>query len=81
MPPLKGCVVSNVNSLLVTHVTELEKQQAKMEKYSRRKNVEISGISNEISDEYLEEMVIGICREPGIELNHYDIDACHRLPC
>ena len=43
-------VVSNVNTLLVTHVTELEKQQAKMEQYSRRNNVEISGISNEVSD-------------------------------
>ena len=47
-------VVSNVNTLLVTHVTELEKQNAKMEQYSRRNNVEISGISNEVSDENLE---------------------------
>ena len=38
--------VSNVNTLLVTCVTELEKQQVKMEQYSRRNNVEISGISN-----------------------------------
>ena len=73
-------VASNVNTLLVTRVTQLEKQQEKMEQYSRRNNVEISGISNEISDENLEKKVINICKESGIELNPYDIGACHRLP-
>ena len=73
-------LVSNVNTLLVTRVTELEKQQAKMEQYSRRNNVEISGISNEVSDENLEKKVIDICKESGIDLNPYDIEACHRLP-
>ena len=73
-------VVSNVNSLLITRVTELEKQQAKMEQYSRRNNVEISGISNEVSDENLEKKVIDICKESGIDLNPCDIEACHRLP-
>ena len=62
-------VASNVNTLLVTRVTELEKHQAKMEQYSRRNNVEISGTSNEVSDENLEKKVIDICKEPG-----------HRLP-
>ena len=47
-------VASNANTLLVIRVTELEKQQAKMEQYDRRNNVEISGISNEVSDENLE---------------------------
>ena len=59
-------VVSNTNTLLITHATELEKQQAKMEQYSRRNNVEISGISNEVSDENLEKKVIDICKESGI---------------
>ena len=53
-------VVSNSNTLLVTCVTELEKQQANMEQYSRRNNVEVSGISNEVSDENLEKKVIDI---------------------
>ena len=48
-------VVSNANTLLVTPVTEPEKQQAKMEQYSRRNNVEISGIFTEVSDKNLEE--------------------------
>ena len=73
-------VVSNVNTLLITRVTELEKQQGKMEQYNRRNNVEISVISNEVSDENLEKKVIDISEESGIELNPYDIEACHRLP-
>ena len=73
-------VVSNINTLLVTRVNELEKQQAKMEQYSRRNNVEISGISNEVSDKNLEKKVIDICKESGIDLNPCDIEACHRLP-
>ena len=56
-------VVSNLNTLLVTRVIELEKQQAKMEQYSRRNNVDISGISNEVSDENLEKKVIDIYEE------------------
>ena len=54
-------VVSNINSLLVTRVTELEKQQMKMEQYSRRNHVQIYGISNEVSDENLERKVIDFC--------------------
>ena len=73
-------VVSNVNTLLVTHVTELDKRQAKMEQYSRRNNVEISGISNEVSDENLEKKLLDICKELSIDLNPYDIEVCHRLP-
>ena len=53
-------VVSNANTLLVTRVTELEKQQVITWQYSRRNNVELSGISNEISDEDLEKKVIDI---------------------
>ena len=47
---------------------------------SLKRYVEISGISNEVSDENLEKKVIDICKESGIDLNPYDIEACHRLP-
>ena len=73
-------VVSNINTVLVTCVTELEKQQARMEQYSRRNSVEISGISNEVSDENLRGKVICICKEAGIGLKLFDIEGCHRLP-
>ena len=60
-------VISNVNTLLITRVTELEKQQAKMKQYSiaEKNNVEISGISGEVPDENLKEKVIDICKKLG----------------
>ena len=61
-------VFSNINTLLITCVTLLEKQ-GKVEQYSKRSNNEIFGISNEVSDENLEKKVIGICKESGIEFN------------
>ena len=57
----KLMVVSNINTLSISRATELEKQQAKMKQYSRRSNVEISSISNKLSDENLETKVIDIC--------------------
>ena len=66
-------VASNVNTLHTTHAPELEKQQAKTRQYSRRNNVEISGISNQVSDENLERKVINICKEAGKYLKPSDM--------
>ena len=68
--------LSNINTLLVTRVTEPEEEQVKMEQYRRRNNVEISGISNEVSDENVEGKVV----ETGIDFKLFDIEGCHRLP-
>ena len=73
-------VVKEVNTLLEKRVIELEKSQAKAEQYSRRNNVEISGIPHEILDNNLEDKVIDICKDAGIEIGHMDIEGCHRLP-
>ena len=73
-------VVKKVNALLEKRVTELEKSQAKAEQYSRRNNVEISGIPHEILDNNLEDQVIDIYKDAGIEIGHMDIEGCHRLP-
>ena len=73
-------VVKKVNTLLEKRVIELEKSQAKAEQYSRRNNVEISGIPHEILDNNLEDKVIDICKDAGIEIGHMDIEGCHRLP-
>ena len=54
--------VKNVNTLLEKGVIELEKSQPKTKQYSRRNNVEISGISHEILDNNLEDKVIDICK-------------------
>ena len=74
-------VVKKVNNtLLEKRVTKLEKSQTKAEQYSRRNNVEVSGIHHEILDNNLEHKVIDICKGAGIEIGHMDIEGCHRLP-
>ena len=70
-------VVKKVNTVLEKHVIELEKHQAKAEQYSRRNNVEISGIPHEILDNNLEDKVIDICKDAGIEIGHMGIEGCH----
>ena len=45
----------------------LEKQKSKTEQYNRQNDVEVSGISNEVSDQDLEETVIGICKDSEID--------------
>ena len=73
-------IVRNVNQNLQNRIINLEKQRCKSEWYNRRNNVKISGISNEVSDQNLEETVIGICKDSGIDVNSLDIEVCHRLP-
>ena len=73
-------VVKKFNTLLEKRVIELDKCQAKAEQYSRRNNVEISGIPHEILDNNLEDKVIDICKDVGIKIGHVDIEGCHRLP-
>ena len=73
-------VVKNVIASLEKRVTELEKSQAETEQYSRRNNIEISGIPYEILDYNLEYKVIDICKDAVIEIGHRDIEGCHRLP-
>ena len=73
-------IVRNVNQNLQNRIINLKKQQSKSEQYNRRNNVEISGISNEVSDQKLEKTVIGICKDSGIEVNPLDIEGCHRPP-
>ena len=70
-------VVKKVNTLLEKRVIDLEKSQAKAEQYIRRNNVEISGMPHEILDNNLEDKVINICKDAGIEIGHMDIEGCH----
>ena len=72
-------VVKNVNSILENRVVNLEKQLSKNQQYGRRNNVEISGISNQIPDQDLEEN-IKICKDLDINISPMDIEGCHRLP-
>ena len=43
-------VVKNVNTKLEEQINSLEKSQAKPEQYSRRNNIELSGIANNTPD-------------------------------
>ena len=49
-----------------------------MEQYNTGNNAEISEISNELSDQNLEETVI--LKDSGIEVNLLDIQGFHRVP-
>ena len=73
-------ICKNVNKHLEEKVTKLEKTQGMSEQYSRRNNIELAGIPNWIKDIVLEETVISICKEHGIDISPMDIEACHRLP-
>lgn len=48
--------------------------------YGRRKNIEISGITNEVSDDVLEQKVIEILDKIDVQVTEAEIEACHRLP-
>ena len=75
-----AAIMKNVNQKLEEKIVCLEKNQAKGEQYSRRNNVEISGIPNKIPDEDLENTIISICKDSGVEIDPKDIEGCHRLP-
>ena len=72
-------IVKNVNNVLENRIINLEKQLSKNEQYDRRNNVEISGISNEIPDQNIEENVVKICKDLDISISPMDIEGCHKL--
>ena len=63
-------IVKNVN-----HTLEEMGEQC-----SHRNNREISGIPNSIPGKDLENTVISICNDSGVEIDQKDIEGCHRLP-
>ena len=73
-------IVKNVNVNLENRFVNLEKLQAKAEQYNRRNNLEISGISNEIPEDDLENHVIKFRKNANILINPADIEGCHRFP-
>ena len=73
-------IVKNVNNVLENRIVNLEKQLSKNKQYGRRNNFKISGISNQIPDQDLEENVVKICKDSDINISPIDIEGCHRLP-
>lgn len=85
----------NENKRLKKHIEEIETQNyeqmdelednmrslmAQQDRYSRRNNIEISGIPSEIDNECLEETSINILNRLDLSINVNDVEACHRLP-
>ena len=61
-------------------IVYLDKNQARGEQYSCKNNIEISGIPNRIPDEDIENTIISICKDSGVEIDPKEIEGCHRLP-
>ena len=64
---------------LESKVTSLKINQNKPEQYVRRNNIEVSGIPDSVKDNCLEEKIISVFTNVGIDVKSYDIEACHRI--
>ena len=60
-------------------IIHLEIQNNNSDQYSRRNNVEISGIPQSVSDNQLEEKVVNILKAIDVNITTNEIEACHRL--
>ena len=56
-------------------VKTLEIQISKDEQHSRRNGIQVSSISNSISDDKLEETIIEACKDVNINVSKRDIEA------
>ena len=50
-----------------------------LEQFSRRNNIEVSGIPDSVEDNCLEEKVISVFTSIGIDVKSDDVEACHRI--
>lgn len=72
-------VTKQVNDLLVTRVTNLERQCWANAQYSRRECLEIVGIPSNVSHQNLENKVIEVFSKVGCNITNENIEACHRI--
>ena len=62
------------------YIYALERSVAQLDQYGRRENIEISGIPNSVPKQHLEEEVIKILHNIGLEhIDSYAIVGCHRI--
>ena len=69
-----------MNTKLEERIISYEKNEAKSDKYSRRINIELSGILHDIPEGNLEKVLIDISYDSGLGIEPKDIEGCHRLP-
>ena len=60
-------------------ITDLEIQNNNVYQYGRKNNVEISGIPQSVSDNQLEEKVVGILKAIDVNITSNETEAYHRL--
>ena len=86
---LKDVIIKNLqikNQRLQTRVNDLENRVLSLEisgnhlnQYGRRNNLEITRISDDVSDENLEGKVIKVLNEIQVDVSRSVIEACHRI--
>ena len=64
---------------LESRISVLETDLNKQDQYSRRKNLSIQGIPDNVLDDQLEEKVIEILNQINVKINTFDIEDCHRM--
>ena len=69
-----------VNVDLCKKSISLEREHRKLDQYTRRNNIEISSISEDIKNDVLEDTVVKILDKIGVKCDPSVIEACHRLP-
>ena len=62
------------------HIFNLEKRMNKLEQYTRRENIEISGIAGNIHHNDLDKTVVDLLDRINVKISTNDIEACHKLP-
>ena len=67
------------NDELYDSLYELEVKITKLSQYSRKENITIIGIPSNIKQNDLERHVVKVINGIGVNIEHYDIAACHRL--
>ena len=72
-------VVRNVNSKLVESVVATECQYWKNAQYFRRDTLEVVGIPTSIRDNDLEQNILDVFQEIGVNICDRNIQGCHRL--
>ena len=66
-------------SKLEDKVASLESSVNQVEQYGRRNNSYISGISDDVADDDLEDAVTSIMKDIDVIVQNGDIEACHRI--
>ena len=82
--PKYRCRIDDRLKEVKDNIIELERSHFLYLQYGRRESVEITGIPTNIKQENLEDEVIKVYQEAGVQLfgrqvNSSDISACHRL--